>query len=449
MKRILAYILSSFIYFGFAQAQNEEFMTSGVVLNSIDSLPLEFVHVYPKNGFVGTYSNENGNFHFHYSDALLKDTLVFSRVGFLPFSIPLKSLKTSDSITVHLEESKNYLEEIVVYGTKDSVTSIVKMVLNNFRKIYPTKVHYLEGFYRELSTKGNTYTRLIEASVGVTENSYRKEETTSKVKVRQLRKSNDYREYSLRLGVYRKILDKAFTSGNEKSYLDYNRIYRLLRTNYAKANKGKIKIWAKEYNFVEAFDFTIDKVTKEKETFYYHIHFELPPESSSAKTHMGGEMTINMDDYAMVDWAYGSIPHPYKTFSNQETFFRDGKYHRMTNVKYSKINGRYYPTFFEIKEPDLEGTTFHINEESGEKEWQYNQFTFMVNRVVTRKKEFDRIKKREALEDDKDLYALDQTYDSAFWAKYNILLLDPLIKSAQDDLEKEKTLNNQFEKNGE
>lgn len=159
-------------------------------------------------------------------------------------------------------------------------------------------------------------------------------------------------------------------------------------------------------------------------------------------------MIINMDDYAITEWTYAGIPHPYKTHSGTGTFFRDGKYHRMSHIKYSKIEDKYYPTFFEIKEPNLDGTTFHVDEESGKKEWQYNQYTFMVNQVVTRKKDFDRIKNREALEDDKDLYALDQPYDSAFWANYNILLIDPLIKSAKEDLEKEQTLSKQFEENG-
>jgi hypothetical protein len=47
------------------------------------------------------------------------------------------------------------------------------------------------------------------------------------------------------------------------------------------------------------------------------------------------------------------------------------------------------------------------------------------------------------------LYEADYRYDSTFWNNYNILLMDPLLKLAQEDLEKEKTLSDQFEEHGQ
>jgi hypothetical protein len=50
---------------------------------------------------------------------------------------------------------------------------------------------------------------------------------------------------------------------------------------------------------------------------------------------------------------------------------------------------------------------------------------------------------------DKDLYKQDFEYHPKFWANYTILLRNPLLKQVITDLNRGKTLEEQFCNNGE
>jgi len=420
---------------------------SGQIISKPSLKNVEFAHIFIKNGTVGTYSNSHGEFVFHFSDTLVYDTLMVSRIGYEQYNIPISNIDTKDSLIITLKENALNLSEVVIKDDRDSVTAIIKNVLRNIRENYPTKLHYLEGFYRELSLKGIKYTRLIEASVGVTENSYMKADTKSKVKIRQLRKSEDYREYSLKYQLYETAMKKM---GEMAWGLEYdNNLFELLNMNYPKKNKERVRKFADKWHFLNRFEFEIIDVFNVDGLVHYKIKFYKPPETSTAFAYYGGEMVINLKDYAIVEWKYGMIAHPYKTFPSQKQYFYEGKYYNQQHILYSKIEGKYYPTYFEKFGPSGGGTVQHIDKKTGMKSLQYDKVTFMVNRVVTSKREFDRIKRRDALDNEIDLYDTDQPYDSVYWASYNILLLDPLLKSTKDDLEKENTLEEQFKKNGE
>lgn len=428
-----------------AICQSQERQIKGVVYEAMDSTGLEFAHIYLKNSFIGTYTNVNGEFSFNYPDSIEVDTLIVSRVGYNNVTLPLTDSTKNTQMKLFLIESKNYLDEVVIYSKKDTVRVIVKDVLKNFRKNYPTKIHYLEGFYRELSLKGDEYTRLIEASVGVTENSYRLKKTNSKIKVRQIRKSEDYRDYDWKRQMYSKVMTKLMKLMWEE--VDYNKMFKLLSANIAKMDRGNIHLFAKENDFLDAFDFEVEKISIEGDNKLYHISFQRPPSTSSAIGYYSGKMVVNMDDLAIVEWTFGVTHHPYKSIPQMEHMFYKERFQSQSHLIYSKIDGKYYPTFFEMYRPILEASN-HVYED-GREELQFDKITFMVNQVVSRKRDFERIKKREALEDELDLYDLDHPYDADFWANYNLLLLDPLLKPAIKDLEKEKSLESQFEGNGE
>lgn len=444
IKRIQLFGLILTLVPVWGMAQNIQII--GVVVSENDSTTLEFSHVFIKNSTIGTYTNLNGQFVLNFADSLSSDTLVVSRVGYISSYLPLSKSISSDTLKISLQESNNILDEIVVYAGKDTASAIVKKAIKNFRKNYPLKLHYLEGFYRELSFTGGTYTRLIEASLGITESSYRNAQTKSKIKIRQIRKSEDYREYSLKKKLYVEAMKKMTELVWGKTYLHYNNVHRLLLMNLARSNYTVNGERKKVNNFLEKYEFEIDKVTMDDSVLFYHISFREPPESSSEVWYTGGNMTINMDNYAITEWKWGTIPHPNQ--SQSDDLLQDGKFFRQQHILYSKLEDKYYPTYYELIEPTLDGTTTHLNEKTGKKEYQYNKITLMINEVVTRKKDFDRIKKREAIEEGLDLYDIDHPYNSDFWSSYNILLIDPLLRPAIEDLEEKKSLEKQFEENG-
>ena len=75
---------------------------------------------------------------------------------------------------------------------------------------------------------------------------------------------------------------------------------------------------------------------------------------------------------------------------------------------------------------------------------QYYNLSMNIINTITDSKEYDRIKNRDDEKPDLDLYKMDFNYDEEFWKNYNILLINPLLKKAQTDLEKDDTSEEQF-----
>lgn len=419
----------------------------GKVICKTDSLPVGFAHVYFANSNIGTYSNAVGQFVLRYEDSERLDTLVISRLGFNTVYKPISDLKDSTLLTVGITQNSRFLDEVYVYAEKDTVSSIVKKAFRKFRKNYPTKLHYLEGFYRELSLKGDTCTRLIEAAVGITENSYRKPYTKSRVQIRKIRKSEDYRSYSARFQAAEAVLRKISKLAHGKLYMHYNSIHRLLIHNIARSNRivGTNRRKNKSV-LLKKYEYRIAEVSTQGKDEIYHIEFRQPPNLASPATYTIGRIAINMSDYGILEHSWSIVKHPYKDFIHQNLFYK-GEIQMYARTLYSKIDDKYYPTLLELLEPAPLGTGLFEDERTGEKHRQYVKSTLMINKVLTRKRDFDKIKKRDAVEDEEDLYDINQEYDATFWSTYNVLLLNPLSEPVLRDLERNHSLKVQFGEN--
>jgi hypothetical protein len=427
-----------------AEGRAQFLRTSGTVRSISDSGAIAYAHVYVKNSNIGTYTNNHGQFEFFFPDSLANDTLVISHIGSVSRLLALASIEPTkrDSLKIFLEENAISLAEIIISDNPDSIETILRKVRRHRRKNYPNQQHYLEGFYRELSMAGDTYTRLIEASVGITQGSYMNDNSRTMVHIRQLRKSEDYRTYGKKERMFEWTMKKISRTlfGIEFD----NNIYEMLDAGYPKWHGD-------DRNFPKKYDFEIIEAFENGTSTCYRIRFLPKPDNpANAKFFFGGEMVVNIDDFAVMDWKYvvnysltRQPPGQSLNFELQESTSR------IQHVVYSKLEGRYYPTLIEIIEPSGNGTVMVDVPKVGTKHFQYDKVTLMVNKVATSRKEFDRIKKRDALDNEIDLYEADYRYDSTFWNNYNILLMDPLLKLAQEDLEKEKTLSDQFEEHGQ
>jgi hypothetical protein len=74
--------------------------------------------------------------------------------------------------------------------------------------------------------------------------------------------------------------------------------------------------------------------------------------------------------------------------------------------------------------------------------------TLVVNQVIPQRKAFKRIRIRDTVSKDQDLFKLSYPYHPSFWKDYNLLLLRPLDQQTQKDLEKHGRLEEQFRRNG-
>ena len=79
---------------------------------------------------------------------------------------------------------------------------------------------------------------------------------------------------------------------------------------------------------------------------------------------------------------------------------------------------------------------------------QYMKATLLVNNILTKRSEYEKVKAKFSSPKDVDLYNQEYKYNSEFWENYNILKLNPMYKQVQKDLEEKETLEEQFIKNG-
>jgi len=92
---------------GFSQVQ-----ISGIIVDSLSFKSLPHVHIRVKKTGVGIVSDENGYFHIK---AKPFDTLIFSTVGYFPFSFPV--LTDEEDIMIMMSEEVTYLQPILVTGS--------------------------------------------------------------------------------------------------------------------------------------------------------------------------------------------------------------------------------------------------------------------------------------------------------------------------------------------
>lgn len=87
---------------------------SGIVINEKSKLPIEYVNIGIAGKNIGTVSNVNGKYNLLIDSQFDNDTLLFSCIGYLPFSIKIADLKKVDHKNVFLEEKVYEINEIII-----------------------------------------------------------------------------------------------------------------------------------------------------------------------------------------------------------------------------------------------------------------------------------------------------------------------------------------------
>lgn len=87
---------------------------SGVVINENSKLPVEYVNIGIVRKNIGTVSDFYGKYNLPLDSQFDDDTLLFSSIGYLPFSIKISDLKKGNNKTVFLKEKVYEIKEIIV-----------------------------------------------------------------------------------------------------------------------------------------------------------------------------------------------------------------------------------------------------------------------------------------------------------------------------------------------
>jgi CarboxypepD_reg-like domain len=416
-------------------ASSQNFLVvNGILVDSISQnrVPSANIHIksYP---YSGTFSNEVGEFKFQFGDSLRMDTLVISVIGyktkFLPVNGLLKGVNNTQLIS--LSPSVALLNEVTISSTRDFAGELIAKAFKNLDKNITKKKHVIEAFYRELAIRDSTYVRLIEAAISIQDYGYGSSLDRRKIKVIELRKSEDYLTY----GFGAKFVKLLFGEDNK--------LYTTIDSDFPRRFKDHPKLTLiDDENFLDQYAFTFEAYTTIDSDSVAIVSFHSDKQNFN-RPFYEGKAFIKLTDYAIIRFEFGMVANPEMTIRNQNQIYYQGKFFFLASVEYRKIEDKYYLSRVKMTKP----VNFDaIEKTSGQ---QYATYDLMAIEFHTKNSDFERIRLRDSQKRDEDLYKQDFIYNPEFWEHFNYVKLNPLLKKAKIDLEKAKELEHQFEKDND
>lgn len=198
----MRYIITAFLFLFFnltilvsqkPKLENKEI--SGTLLSKADSSAIPFANIHLKGTMLGSHSNEQGQFSFRFPLKEKYDTVVISSIGYEDLELLASNLK-SQKLNYYLSPEKGMLDEVIVRPKKDTLRAIVGEAIRKIPFNYARRAFLLKGFYREMVVRNNSYVRLLEAAVSVQDNGFDVPYSRLKIRLDELKKSEDYIDYS-------------------------------------------------------------------------------------------------------------------------------------------------------------------------------------------------------------------------------------------------------------
>lgn len=400
-----------------------------------DGTAIPFVTVsLSSDNSIGTYSNTTGDFQIRVSPGST-DSLKFSCVGYETVSISMSQLSQSkDSIKIILPSKTYQLRPIVI--TSDTALIIVRKSLEKLKDNLPDNKNILQGFYREVIRSDYTYDRLVEAAVDVFDKGYTSGDDMQ-FKVREIRKSDDFRDMDWKLTIMNYIQPVNGLHGQDES---------LFANDYIRNHSAKyffISNAPLNEEFFKEVQFTLDSVALEDSQEIFCIGIK--PSATSDYQGSTGHIYIRKQDFAILEMKFELNLEPGHPFALPgQTFMHQ------TLIKYKDYKGKMYLSLLHRK-----SFRFELNEEKFDKAKKkgkveghfYNEYFFVTNEIITEKSKAKAFQRKERQKANIDLYSKDWKYNEAFWNTYNVIAQRPLEPSIKKDIEREGTLDDQFRKN--
>jgi hypothetical protein len=428
----LLLLITDFNAFAF-QYNINQFRVEGSTLSATDSLAIADVNIFIQGRPNGTVTNGAGNFRLIIHSDSLPFELTFSCLGYKTISINISNpADTGEPRTIFLEPSSYQLPEINIYAqNSDSAKAIIKAALQNVSINYPTEGHLIEGFFREATLMDTFYTRIVEASFTSEEKAYSKryftkdlDEVNNKIKLIQLRRSNDLRKVSLSSALFKKLFGER------------NELYGVMRRNYVRALSNQSQHFLSP-DRIESYDYFYAGLLYQNTDTIHHIVITAQQNTASFRIEEF-DFFINARDKAIVKIQHKALPKYQKTNDHKDLLI-DNEFFDKCDVVYRKINRFYYPVYIRTI-MGAYGSDISA-EKDGRKLRQYTELTYLLTNVFVDK--YKKVKARETVSQHTDLFDIEWEYDSVFWKKYTIPMLNPLTKSTSE-LEQQKSIEEQF-----
>lgn len=405
--RVLFFVCLLSLSWKTSLSQEAFFTVIGEVFDAQTNEPLGYANVTVIGKAIGTTSNSSGGFEFHVPITHSTDTLGISFIGYKTYKICLTDLTNSSPIKVKLEQSTLELGEVIISDKPYTVYSLLEDVVSNYEKNYGTKPYEMNGFYREIRQTNDTYGYLMEAACRIYKEDYK---TPYNVSLEKIRSNASSGEFQVRT--------------------DENFLETILVNDYvSNPVMGFFKRYTKKDNYV------IEDTTSIDNNVVYVV-------SKGSLPYTKETLYINAKDLAILRY---DIEDSYGPDGNNQPKRKIGKnligrYHYLNMVNiFSKINETYYPSYIRSRfEHDEYNELKKITEKRSVlmRELVINKVNSVTPSKIDSKTEMKSIKLDDQL----------QKYDTEFWKNYNVLTRTTIQDEILKDLEKNGTLEEQFNK---
>jgi hypothetical protein len=390
-------------------AKAQTITLSGKVRDQLSQEGLPFASIGLKGKAMGTITNLQGEFDFHFPQNYRNEILVVSMLGYKAYEVPVWSFDGLPSIIIDMERSSTLLQEVVV---SDSLAGgdVLRIALARLDTNLPQQPFLLDCFYRDIKKVGGTYISLLEAAVQIYDEDQReprnKHKLKERVKLVELRQSLGY--------------ESRFTS-----YFDQDNLLEDLLLN------NNIR-----YRQIEAEETLLAAMKREPDS-YFNNHEIFVVSYTGEYTF---RVFIDKTDYAIYRFEFSKLD----TREGAIVGRRKGMTGRFVGidkvVEFKRFENAMYVNFIRM---DSKINWYDAVTDELRFETELYQH-LMVNNIE--QKPTVRIN---ATEDMKKYGLQFQTYryNKTFWDSYNVIKRTPLDSEIIADLEKSGPLERQFKDN--
>ncbi len=138
---------------------------SGTILDKETSAPLAFASIGLRSRSIGTASNSEGEFIFHFPEDFSSDTLFVAMLGYGNYKKPVKELVTEGEVTIRLRPEAIVLDEVLVEAPQLTGSELITMAFERAKDNYPNKAYNWEGFIRKTDWIEDQHVALLEAAL--------------------------------------------------------------------------------------------------------------------------------------------------------------------------------------------------------------------------------------------------------------------------------------------
>jgi len=379
-------------------------LITGRVFDEKSQEPLGFASVSIVGKPVGTVTNAAGEFDFYIPEGYKNDSLVISHVGYKSFRARIDRL-AKGSLSVGLKAISVLLREIVIREKDLTGKEIVAKAVKNLTLNYSTKPFCLQGFFRQIEAENGKYVLLTEAAVDLYDKNFDgrpKRDLQESVDVKEMRRSLRYGSQSKRDNIGIPLTD-------------------LIENNDVRYNRGMLD---------SANTFSLDTITVYDDQLVYGVSMSRGTDS--------GMLYIDMETFGFLKITMERKSRDKSKNYYDERNIKSGKQRRVWfrfSVEFESYNNKLYPR--RMHESELN----EIYDLAGQLRLSSIETLEFIATNIIPAKENQMAKKLKY-----GMMIKPTEYNQEFWKHYNVLKLTPLDEKLIQDLEKEISLQEQFDK---